>query len=128
MGNFVYDWPGKVNSDWNRGYAVRLEISDNIDYKIIPLKQGNEQPGVFKLSQDEKVIFSRDIEMLSKIISDDIELEKRFQEYCESVFPMYDAFIEPYFGKYIMALQKRGFLPKLLSRKKTIIPFKFISL
>jgi len=120
LGNFVYDWPGKINSDWNRGYVVRLSISDKLDFEIIPLKQGNEKPGVFKLAESEKVTFDKDLEELSRIISNDEELEVEFQKYCQSVFPMYDAFIEPFFGRYIVALQKRGWLPKLLSRQKRL--------
>ncbi|MBN2167171.1 MAG: CapA family protein [Marinilabiliaceae bacterium] len=121
LGNFVYDWPGKINSNWNEGYTVELVISDKIDFNIIPLKQGNEKPGVFQLSETEKKEFYSKINSLSSIILNDDELEKHFQNYCKSVFPMYDAFIEPYFGKYITALQKRGFLPKLLSRKKRLL-------
>lgn len=121
LGNFIYDWPGKINGDWNRGYVVRLTISDQIDFEVIPLKQGNEEPGVFHLDRVELDIFQADIERLNRIIADDEKLESRFREYCESVFPMYDAFLEPYFGKYITALRKRGFFPKLLSKRKRLL-------
>jgi poly-gamma-glutamate capsule biosynthesis protein CapA/YwtB (metallophosphatase superfamily) len=121
LGNFIYDWPGKINSEWNRGYSVKLIITDKVDFEIIPLKQGNEKPGVFRLTDVESLEFSKDIKLLSSIIADDNLLEQKFQEYCNTVFPMYDAFIEPYFGKYITALQKRGLLPKLLTRKKRLL-------
>ena len=121
LGNFIYDWPGKINGDWNRGYVVRLTLSDQIDFEVIPLKQGNEEPGVFHLDREEHDIFNRDIERLNGIIADDEKLESRFREYCESVFPMYDAFLEPYFGKYITALRKRGLFPKLLSKRKRLL-------
>lgn len=120
LGNFVYDWPGKTNSDWNRGYVVRLSISEKLDFEIIPLKQGNDQPGVFKLTDKEKVVFDADIHELNTIIASDEQLETEFQKYCQSVFPMYDAFIEPNFGRYIVALQKRAWLPKFLSRQKRL--------
>ena len=121
LGNFIYDWPGKINGDWNRGYVVRLTLSDQIDFEVIPLKQGNEEPGVFHLDREEHGIFNKDIERLNGIIADDEQLESRFMEYCESVFPMYDAFLEPYFGKYITALRKRGLFPKLLSKRKRLL-------
>jgi len=121
LGNFIYDWPGKTDSHWNRGYVVRLRFSDKIEFDIIPLKQGNGKPGVFHLDEDEIQVFNTDIDRLNQIIVDDQQLEAEFQRYCKSVYPMYDAFIEPYFGKYITALQKRGFLPKLLSRKKRLL-------
>ena len=120
LGNFVYDWPGKTNSDWNRGYVVRLSISEKLDFEIIPLKQGNDQPGVFKLTDKEKAVFDADIQELNTIIASDELLEAEFQKYCQSVFPMYDAFIEPNFGRYIVALQKRAWIPKLLSRQKRL--------
>ena len=34
---------------------------------------------------------------------------------------MYDSFIEPYFGKIIASLRKRGLFPKLLSRRKRLL-------
>ncbi|WP_430809875.1 MULTISPECIES: CapA family protein [unclassified Carboxylicivirga] len=120
LGNFVYDWPSKKYSDWNRGYVVRLMIGEEMQFEIIPLKQGNEQPGVFKLNDDERKQFDEDIKALNRIIADDAALEEAFAQYCQSVFPMYNAFIEPYWGRYIAALQKRGWLPRFLNRKKRL--------
>jgi len=121
LGNFIYDWPEKTNSRWNQGYVVRLKISDKTDYEIIPLKQGNEKPGVFYLDAAEDEAFNNEISKLNQIIEDDQQLEMEFKDYCNSVFDMYDAFIEPYFGKYITGLRKRGFFPKLISRRKRLL-------
>jgi poly-gamma-glutamate synthesis protein (capsule biosynthesis protein) len=121
LGNFIYDWPGKTNDKWNKGYVVRLILSDKLNFEIIPFKQNNEKPGVFHLNEEETKEFNSNLDRLNQIIGDDHQLEVEFQKYCNSVYPMYDAFIEPYFGKYITALQKRGFLPKLLSRKKRLL-------
>jgi len=63
---------------------------------------------------------------LNAIIADDVQLEARFLEYCRSVFPMYDAFLEPRFGKVITALRKRGLFPKLLSRRKRLLYLNLI--
>lgn len=120
LGNFLYDWPGKFNSDWNKGYVVRLLLSDKLHFEIIPLKQNNEKPGVYHLNEEESSEFKIKLDRLNNLIADDHKLESAFQEYCISVYPMYDAFIEPYFGRYITALQKRGYLPKLLSQKKRL--------
>ena len=126
LGNFIFDWPGKINDRWNMGYVVRFSVSDKIYFEIIPLKQGNEEPGVFHLNNDEEAGFKEEIERLNGIIIDDEKLEKEFHNYCEKVYPMYDAFIEPYFGKYITALRKRGLFPKLLSRRKRILLLNII--
>jgi poly-gamma-glutamate capsule biosynthesis protein CapA/YwtB (metallophosphatase superfamily) len=121
LGNFLYDWPGKVDSTWNRGYMVRLEISSTLDFEIIPFNQNNKEPGIFHLSAEETEDFYKDIERLNKIIQDDQVLEAKFSEYCRSVFPMYDAFIEPNLGRYINALRKKKLFPGLLSRKKRLL-------
>jgi hypothetical protein len=121
LGNFIYDWPGKISSRWNQGYVVSLKLSEKLDFEIIPLKQCNEKPGVFHLNGEEIETFNKEISRLNLIIADDQQLEAEFQKYCNSVFPMYDAFIEPYFGKYITALRKRSLFPKLMSRRKRLL-------
>jgi poly-gamma-glutamate synthesis protein (capsule biosynthesis protein) len=121
LGNFIYDWPGKINERWNKGYVVRLRVSEKIDFDIIPLKQCDEKAGVFHLNAEETKTFTKEINRLNPIIADDNQLEAEFQRYCTSVFPMYDAFIEPYFGKYITALRKRGLFPKLMSKRKRLL-------
>lgn len=121
LGNFLYDWPGKTSSRWNEGYAVRLDISEKVDFEIIPLKQCTEKPGVFRLTEKETETFQKEMNRLNIIIGDDKKLEGKFQEYCNSVFPMYDSFIEPNFGRYIAALRKRGLFPRLLSGRKRLL-------
>jgi len=120
LGNFIYDWPGKANSSWNRGYVVRLNITDKIDFEIIPLEQCNENPGVFYLDEAEKeASFNRINELIALFVDDEL-LEGDFIKFCEKVLPMYDAFIEPYFGKVITALKKRGLFPRFMGRKKRL--------
>jgi poly-gamma-glutamate synthesis protein (capsule biosynthesis protein) len=121
LGNFIYDWSDKTNTPWNQGYVVRLNISEKIDFDIIPLKQCNEQPGVFHLNEAERQSFLQRMNELNSIIADDKLLETEFQKYCEQVLPMYDAFIEPYFGKIITSLRKRGLFPKLMGRRKRLL-------
>jgi poly-gamma-glutamate capsule biosynthesis protein CapA/YwtB (metallophosphatase superfamily) len=121
LGNFIYDWPGKINIRWNRGYVVRLLLSDRVNFEIIPLKQNNENPGLFHLDAKETEEFSEEMKRLNLIIADDNQLESEFQKYCNSVFPMYDAYIEPYFGKYITALKNRSLFPKLMTRRKRLL-------
>lgn len=121
LGNLVYDWPGKINEKWNRGYLVRLNISSKLKFEIVPYKQCGEKPGLFHLGDNETVLFNKEISRLNSIIDNDDLLEKEFQSYCESVSPMYRAFIEPYFGRVITALQKRGLLPRMFTRKKILL-------
>lgn len=120
LGNFLYDWPGKRTSSWNRGFAVKLLLSEKIGFEVIPLKQNDHEAGVFHLNEEDIKAFNNDLENLNRIIQDDQRLEEEFQKYCKSVYPMYDAFIEPNFGRYVTALRKRGFFPRLLTRRKRL--------
>lgn len=121
LGNFLYDWPGKINSNWNKGYVVKIEIDTTADFQIVPLTQCNESPGLRHLSIEESDEFNSRINMLNLIIADDRQLEIEFQKYCTSVYDMYDAFIEPYFGKYVTAIRKRGYFPRLMSERKRLL-------
>jgi poly-gamma-glutamate capsule biosynthesis protein CapA/YwtB (metallophosphatase superfamily) len=121
LGNFVYDWPGRTNSEWNKGYIVRLELDEKICFEIIPLKQGNDIPGVFQLNDREKDEFGQVLESRNRLIADDVKLAQEFDSYIATVSRMYDAYIEPYFGKIYTALRHRGLLPNLLSRKKRLL-------
>ena len=118
LGNFLYDWPGKRNSTWNKGYCVRLTIGKGTSFEIIPLIQCNDKPGIFHPDEKEREQFFKEIARLNEIIADDEKLESEYNRYCSSVFPMYDAYLEPYFGRIITALRKRGFFPKLISKRK----------
>lgn len=126
LGNFVYDWPGKINDAWNEGYAVRLFLTDELRYEVIPFRQCSELPGVFRLNDFETKTFNANLERLNSIIADEGKLEAGFQRYCESVFPMYDSFIEPYMGRRIASLRKRGLFPKLVSGRKRLLYLNII--
>jgi poly-gamma-glutamate capsule biosynthesis protein CapA/YwtB (metallophosphatase superfamily) len=121
LGNFIYDWPGRANTDWNHGFVVKLKITDTIDFDIIPLKQNNEVPGVFHLNDAEKNTFETKLAALSAIISDDATLAAAFDDYCNSVKRMYEAFIEPNFGNTIASLRARGFFPTLMKKRKRLL-------
>jgi poly-gamma-glutamate capsule biosynthesis protein CapA/YwtB (metallophosphatase superfamily) len=121
LGNFIYDWPERINTDWNVGFAVRLKFTNTVDFDIIPLKQNNQLPGVFHLEEAEKKLFDEKLEQLSAVISDDEKLSAAFNTYCLSVKKMYDSFIEPYFGKTIASLRARGLFPKLMKKRKKLL-------
>lgn len=126
LGNFLYDYPGKPEASWYTGYVVRLRLSEVIDFELIPLKQGGDIPGIFQLTEEETQAFFMKLERLNSIIADDSLLEKEFQGYCNTVTPMYDSYIEPYFGKYITAFRGRGIFPKLMSKRKRLLLLNII--
>jgi hypothetical protein len=63
-----------------------------------------------------------EIQRLNSIIADDIQLQKSFEDYAESIKPIMQSRIQPYRNKYLVALHKRGLLPDLMgiSKKKMI--------
>jgi len=126
LGNFIYDHPGLVNTGWNQGYIVKLKLKGKIGFELTPLKQCNQKPGVFHLSGKEKKSFYKELHSLNTIISDGYRLEHEFQKYCREVYPMYDAFLEPYFGDIVTALRKRGLFPKLMSKQKRLLLLNII--
>ena len=126
LGNFIYDWPGKCNTAWNKGYAVRLTLSGNIDFELIPFKQRNETPGVFLLDESETTDFESHISYLNSVIADDIKLEQHFLKHIKSVTPMYNAFIEPYFGRFISVLRNHKLFPKFMSPRKRMLLLNLI--
>jgi len=121
LGNFIYDWPGKNKPCWYTGYNVRLTLHNKIDFEIIPHQQVSGHPGIRQLSDEEKREFFSEIDRLNQIIADDQILEEEFMKYCRSVFPMYNSFIEPNFGRWVASLRKRKFFPNFLTRRKKLI-------
>ena len=121
LGNFIYDWPERINTDWNIGFVVKLKISNTINFDIIPLKQNNEVTGVFHLNTAETKIFDEKLLQLSNIISDDTKLAAAFDAYCTSKKRQYEAFVEPNFGNTIASLRARGFFPKLMKKRKRLL-------
>jgi poly-gamma-glutamate synthesis protein (capsule biosynthesis protein) len=103
-----------------------LLFSEKLSFEIIPLKQCDEIPGVFKLNEKEETEFYNMLDERSRIIADDEKLEQAFDEYVSRVTPMYDAYIEPYFGRIYNALRQRGFVANLLSRKKRLLLLNII--
>jgi len=127
LGNFIYDWPGKVNDNWNYGYAVRLLIDDDIKFEMIPFKQNNgEEVGVHYLNKKEKQQFENRIKKLNATIANDEELEIEFQQLVAKQADVYQLYFEPYRGKIMSSLRIRKLLPDLFSKKKKMLQLNII--
>jgi poly-gamma-glutamate capsule biosynthesis protein CapA/YwtB (metallophosphatase superfamily) len=121
LGNFIYDWPEKINTDWNFGYVVKLILGNTINFSIIPLKQNSGAPGLSYLNEQELNQFNQQIQQLNSVIANDDQLQTAFNKYCTSVKKMYQAFVEPSFGKYIASLRARGFFPTFMNKRKKLL-------
>jgi poly-gamma-glutamate synthesis protein (capsule biosynthesis protein) len=116
LGNFVFDNPKQRNSIWNYGMAVTLEFSSaGISFHKHYFEQFNVDPGV-KLIDEKDIKY--DIKKLNTVISDDNQLEEKFEEFVQQKKRMYLSYLEPLKSKYILALINRGFIPSLWNKRK----------
>ena len=87
------------------------------------LANKNEYHGalVFLLSDEEKRTTLQSVDQLNGSIADDLLLEQRFADYIATWKPVMDTWIQPYQGKYLPGLFKRGLLPALITKKKKLL-------
>lgn len=115
LGNFCFDWEGRRNSIWNRGYAVTLSLKEKIDYEIHPYLQCDEVPSV--MLQDA-ACYNADLDCLNKIISNDKLLEECFIKLTNEKERNFLYVMSPFDNRYIAALNRRGILKSLYPERK----------
>jgi poly-gamma-glutamate synthesis protein (capsule biosynthesis protein) len=118
LGNFCFDWEGQRNSFWNIGMAVRLTIGKKTGFELLPFKQNDSAPGVFRLTGDAFEKFNTHLQHLNTVIADNRLLGKKFDEYCDGKKDIYQIYLEPYRNRLLASLRKRGLLPSFFSRQK----------
>lgn len=119
LGNFVFDWPCKRNSYWNRAYAVKFQLGkSDFNFTIHPYIQGDEQPGIRLANENEKTSINERLNILNDLISDSEKLEHEFRKYISSRKKRYLSLLEPYSNKYLKALFRKGIIPSFISNDK----------
>lgn len=116
LGNFNFQSFFRSQKTWNEGYAVQLELSDNISFKLIPYTQNAETVGIILRDYDT---FNTEIELLNDIILDDERLQKAFDEYTvlnsrgilQSLLPS---------NRILRTLYRRGFIRSFFDEKAQI--------
>ena len=123
LGNFCFDWQGLRNMPWNKGMMVRLafEKSKPITFEMEFVSQNNDTVGLSLLNETEKIAMLKHLEKLNAIIADDTLLESEFKKYAETWKPVMNTWIQPYKGKIMAGLYKRGFLPSIITKKKKLL-------
>lgn len=119
LGNFLFP-PLKNNVPdlWYKGYCVQFFVDSNsLEFKIIPVRQSGKF-GVSRLNATENKNFERNIASLNKVIKSDKLLKENFIKYCESKTKRYSILFEPYVGRYLSFLHRKGCLPSLTFKKK----------
>lgn len=119
LGNFLFESAAQKFDSWHTGFAVLLSLSKakNVSFELIPYRQSNPYVGVNLLK--DKQSFNDKIAKLNSIIQDDALLNKEFNSFVENqLSKTYNAFLEPVSMKPLRLLQKIGFLPSMLNKKK----------
>jgi len=119
IGNFIFDNPRVKNNIWNKGMAVNLKINKNLsEFEIIHFDQNAEKTGINVCSDEEQGKREHNLKEINKIISDDFQLNKSFEELVNKRSKLYRAYIEPHKNKYIQVLQNKNIIPSLWTSKK----------
>lgn len=123
LGNFCFDWEGLRNKPWNKGMMVRLgfEKSKPITFEMQFVSQNNDAVGLSLLNEDAKKAMLEHLEKLNAIIADDKLLEAEFKKYAETWKPVMNTWIQPYKGKIMSSLYKRGLLPSIITKRKKLL-------
>jgi len=123
LGNFCFDWDGLRNQAWNRGMMVRLKFEKGqpVCFELNFTNHNNDIPGVFVCSESEQLQMQNHLNELNQIIADDAKLEYAFQEYVAHWKPIMNTWVQPYKGKYLPSLYKKGLLPSIISKNKRLL-------
>ena len=116
LGNFCFDKNKPTDINWNTGYVVVLDFSNEKNcFQLYPFIQGGETPAV-EFINDPKNVFAN-IQHLNAIIADEEALKKAFETMACSKTKLIEIF-EPFKNKYLRLLQSKKIIPKTFSDKK----------
>lgn len=119
LGNFIFDWEGENNSDWNNGYVVKLSYEKRkTSFQIIPYKQCGEEPGLLLLNEHEKQSFDNALQKLNKTIADRDLLEQEWHIFVKKNSNAFIMDFECSSSRLYQALRYRKIIPCLLSENK----------
>lgn len=123
LGNFCFDWEGMRNLPWNKGMIVRLQFEKGkaITFEKEFVTNNTDQVGVSMVSAEEKKTLEAHLEKLNAIIADDDQLQSAFDDYVQKWKPVMNTWIQPYKGKYLPSLYKKGFLPSIITKNKKLL-------
>lgn len=115
IGNFCFDKKGKRNTEWNKGYMVKLIFDNDINFEIFPYCQCDEHPVIRPITGMEKDSFFNELQSLNCIISNQKDLNLKYEQLLCSTDYQYSVNI--YSNRFLNALCKRGYLPSFIPKK-----------
>jgi hypothetical protein len=128
LGNFIFPaLSNRMPKTWYSGYSVKLIIdNDSLKFQIIPYKQGLEKIGIQLLNNEELTEFENKIAWMNKTLLYKESLQNEFEGYCKTQVTDYKTFFEPYNGRITQFLYKKGLLPSLTTRCKSVLLYNVI--
>lgn len=127
LGNFIFDWDGCRNSDWNFGYSVKLIFDeDQLSFEIIAYKQCDTEPGVFLLQEPEKENFDKKLKLLNTTINNNDLLKLEWKNLVKERKQFYLVNFEALNSQIYKSLRHKNLLPGLISKKKKLILLNII--
>lgn len=114
LGNFCFDKNYGEKDSWYYGNMLLLDFSDRIYFELLPYEQCKVEPTIKML---DLRCFEKTLRELNEIISDDKKTTVHFENYCKSFETSSRFVLEPTNNKYIRALQYKGILPSVISKK-----------
>ena len=85
------------------------------------VEHNTDEVGVRLLGSDERKKIEEHQEQLNCIIADDEKLQNAFDDYVQQWKPVMNTWIQPYKGKYLPSLYKKGLLPSIISKNKKLL-------
>lgn len=126
LGNFLFDWKGKRNTEWNEGYALMMNLDECIEFELLPYTQCNDRAVVKQMNDKEKKRFFERIAELNEIIKDEEKLKSHFDKFCEQRKRSIIVPFTPYLNKYARIVAGRHWLPYFLPKNKVLAEINFI--
>ena len=123
LGNFCFDWEGLRNKPWNKGMMLRLgfEKGKAITFEMEFVSQNNDTVGLSLLNEKDKKAVLEHLDKLNSIIANDTLLEAEFKKYAQTWKAVMNTWIQPYQGKIMSSLYKRGLLPSIITQRKKLL-------
>ena len=122
IGNFLFDNPNERNSIWNQGMAVQLTLSKKtMNFSSLYFEQCNDEVKLNLLDLNDHRSLYQSIQKINNTIAQPDQLQTAFEEYVTKKKNLYNAYLEPYSNKYLIALRNRGLFPSLWRRRKKLL-------
>lgn len=122
LGNFLFTIPSNMDI-WYEGLLAKLYISkkNGIKFELFPVKQDKSNFEISLPKEEEKEVIFHKLAKFNKIITDDLLLQKKWEEYVNDRSKSYLQLLSPINNienRYIrFALRKTGFKKHLMSKE-----------